>query len=163
MSNSLTEHSLPDGAGAATPAASKVDDVEPAERTAPRRAEPEQRDRDLPEMGIEALSEPRDERDSKMASKATTSVDVEIFGSVYHVRGEQDQKYLRRLAAVVDGKMREISRHVPVVDSGKIAILAALNLADELLQCNHQQEGERVGMMEKVEELTGLLTEALDP
>ncbi len=97
-----------------------------------------------------------------MASKGTTSIDVEIFGSVYHVRGEQDQQYLRKLAAVVDGKMREISRHVPVVDSGKIAILAALNLADELLQCNDQQEGERAEMMEKVEELTGLLTEALD-
>ncbi len=97
-----------------------------------------------------------------MVAKGTTSIEVEIFGSVYHVRGEQDQQCLQRLAAVVDGKMREISRHVPVVDSGKIAILAALNLADELLQCNNQQEGERVEMMEKVEELTGLLTEALD-
>jgi len=66
------------------------------------------------------------------------------------------------LAGVVDGKMREISHHLPVVDSGKIAILAALNLADELLQCNNQQEGERVEMMEKVEELTGVLTKALD-
>ena len=102
------------------------------------------------------------DRDSRKASRGTTSIDVEIFGSVYHVRGEQDPEYLRRLADVVDGKMRDISRHVPVVDSGKIAILAALNLADELLQCNNQQEGERVAMMEKVEELTGKLTEALD-
>ncbi len=97
-----------------------------------------------------------------MAGKATTSLDVEIFGGVYHVRGEQDPEYLKKLADVVDGKMREISHHVPVVDSGKIAILAALNLADELLQCNHQQEGERVEMMEKVEELTGVLAAALD-
>ncbi len=97
-----------------------------------------------------------------MASKGTTSIDVEIFGAVYHVRGEHDPDYLRRLAGVVDGKMREISRHVGVVDSGKIAILTALNLADELLQCNNQQEGERVAMMEKVEELTGVLTEALN-
>jgi cell division protein ZapA len=97
-----------------------------------------------------------------MASKTTTSVDVEIFGAVYHVKGEQDRDYLLRLASIVDQKMKEIGQQVPMVDSGKIAILAALNLADELLQCNDQQEGERVDIMEKVAELTGVLTEALD-
>ncbi len=97
-----------------------------------------------------------------MASGGTTSVDVEIFGAVYHVRGEQGSDYLQELAKLVDSKMREIGNHVPTVDSGKIAILAALNLADELLQCNHQQEGERVEIMEKVAELTGALTDALD-
>lgn len=97
-----------------------------------------------------------------MASKTTTSVDVDIFGATYHVKGEQDQEYLLKLASIVDRKMREIGKQVPMVDSGKIAILAALNLADELLQCNDQQEGERVEIMEKVAELTGVLTEALD-
>ena len=135
------------------------------EPTEPRQATPETAaslptDPQGPEASTAALSESR-KLDTKI-SKGTTSLDVEIFGSVYHVRGEQDSQYLLRLAELVDGKMREISRHVPVVDSGKIAILAALNLADELLQCNNQQEGERVEMMEKVEELTGLLTEALD-
>ncbi|MCP3957053.1 MAG: cell division protein ZapA [bacterium] len=112
-----------------------------------------------PDSDVEASGE---ERDSKKAPKGTTSLDVEIFGSVYHVRGKQNPEYLLELAEVVDGKMREISHHVGVVDSGKIAILAALNLADELLQCNDQQEGERVEMMEKVEELTGVLNEALN-
>ncbi len=156
---------MPDGSGAP-----EVDAVGAAERTEPRKATPEpaapepiapeSTNPEGPESGTEAASEPR-KQDAKI-SKGTTSLDVEIFGSVYHVRGEQDSEYLQRLAELVDGKMREISRHVPVVDSGKIAILAALNLADELLQCNNQQEGERVEMMEKVEELTGLLTEALD-
>lgn len=97
-----------------------------------------------------------------MASNSTTSTDVEIFGATYHVRGEHDRDYLQELAAVVDRKMREVGEKVPTVDTGKIAILAALNLADELLQSNHQQEGERVEIMEKVAELTGVLTEALD-
>lgn len=149
---------MPDGSGAPEGAASKVDDLGAAEREEPRQATLDT-DPESP-SGTGAATEPR-KQDSK-GSRGTTSIDVEIFGSVYHVRGEQDPHYLRRLAEVVDGKMREISRHVPVVDSGKIAILAALNLADELLQCNNQQEGERVEMMEKVEELTGLLTEALD-
>ena len=94
--------------------------------------------------------------------KGTTSVDVEIYGAVYPVRGEHDREYLEKLAGVVDHKMREIGSHVPTVDTGKIAILAALNLADELLQCTKQQEGERVLIMEKVAELTGELTQALN-
>jgi cell division protein ZapA len=93
--------------------------------------------------------------------KAATSVDVEIFGEVYHVKGGQDRVYLQRLATLVDRKMREIGRHLPNVDPGRIAILAALNLADELLQCNQQQEGERAEIMEKVAELKGELDAAL--
>lgn len=94
-------------------------------------------------------------------SRAATSVDVEIFGEVYHVRGGQDRVYLQKLASLVDRKMREIGRHLPNVEAGKIAILAALNLADELLQCNQQQEGERAEIMEKVAELRGELDAAL--
>ncbi len=144
-----------EAAGAAKHVESGEAALEPAapEPLAAGSAEPED-----PESGTRSAFR---EQDAKI-SQGTTSIDVEIFGSVYHVRGEQNPGDLRRLAELVDGKMREISRHVPVVDSGKIAILAALNLADELLQCNKQQEGERVEMMEKVEELTGLLTEALD-
>lgn len=99
---------------------------------------------------------------SEKNTRGTTSVDVEIFGAVYPVRGEHGREYLEKLAGVVDHKMREIGSHAPTVDTGKIAILAALNLADELLQCTKQQEGERVRIMEKVAELTGELTQALD-
>lgn len=102
--------------------------------------------------------------DSEKEPKETTSVDVEIFGSVYHVRGgAQNREYLQKLAAVVDRKMREIGRQLPTVDAGKIAILAALNLADELLQSNQQQEGERAEIIEKVSELAGELKAALEP
>ena len=162
VSNSLTEQSLPAGRREAEPSPSEINDIEPSELMPAQRAIAEQSDPEGPESDPEQALDPRHVRDSKVASKGTTSIDVEIFGAVYHVRGEQNPEYLRRLAEVVDGKMREISHHLPVVDSGKIAILAALNLADELLQCNNQQEGERVEMMEKVEELTGVLTEALD-
>ena len=78
------------------------------------------------------------------------------------LRRGRDHRILEKLAEVVDTKMREIGDKVPTVDTGKIAILAALNLADELVQCNDQQEGERVEIMEKVAELTGVLTAALD-
>ncbi len=95
------------------------------------------------------------------ASKTTTATEVEIFGTVYNVRGEKDPEYLQELAGLVDGRMREIAQQVSTVDTAKIAILAALNIADEVLQCRNQQEGERVLIEERVTKLTGELEKAL--
>ncbi len=94
-------------------------------------------------------------------ARTTTTTDVEIFGTTYHVRGDKDPELLQELAEEVDGKMREIAQQVSTVDTAKIAILAALNIADELLQCRKQQEGERVEIQDKVtrlaERLEGVL------
>jgi len=91
----------------------------------------------------------------------STNTQVEIFGAVYSVRGGDDDGYLQNLADLVDRKMREIAQHVRTGDTTRIAILAALNLADELFQTQCRQEGERVEIKEKVEELTEELTQAL--
>ena len=96
-----------------------------------------------------------------MAEKRITTTEVEIFGAIYPVRGEYEGEYLRELAEVVDSRMRQIAERVTTVDTAKIAMLAALNLADELFQCQRQQEGERVEIVEKVDELTGRLAEVL--
>jgi len=58
-------------------------------------------------------------------------VHVEIFGQTYAVRGGDDPGYVERLAADVDERMKEVSRTSGAVDSVRIAVLAALNLADE--------------------------------
>lgn len=65
-----------------------------------------------------------------MAEKPS-SVQVEIFGQTYSVRAGAEVGYVERLAAQVDGQMREISRSAGAVDSLRIAVLAALNIADE--------------------------------
>lgn len=96
-----------------------------------------------------------------MSAKATTATEVEIFGALYHVRGDKDPKYLQDLADEVDRKMREIAQQVSTVDTGKIAILAALNLTDELFQCRKYQVGDRVEVQERIQELTGRLEKAL--
>ncbi|MEM8962336.1 MAG: cell division protein ZapA [Acidobacteriota bacterium] len=96
------------------------------------------------------------------ANKSTTSIQVEIYGAVHQLRGVGDREHLERLAAIVDRKMREIGEQVKTVDSGKIAVLAALNLAEELHRCTMQQDGERVQIMEKVTELSSTLAHALD-
>jgi cell division protein ZapA len=97
-----------------------------------------------------------------MTSKTTTATEVEIFGSIYNVRGEKDPEYLQELASLVDGRMREIAQKVATVDSARIAILAALNIADELFQCRRHREGNQVEVEEKVAELAGELERALE-
>ena len=96
-----------------------------------------------------------------MGTKSTTTTDVEIFGAVYHVRGEQNPERLRELAAFVDRRMQDVAQQVATVDTAKIAILAALNIADELFHARTQQEGERVEIQDKVtrlaERLEGVL------
>ena len=90
------------------------------------------------------------------------STEVEIFGAVYSVRGSDDRGYLQGLADLVDRKMREVAERVNTADTARIAILAALNLADELMSLEKRQEGERVLIREKVAELTEELAGALE-
>lgn len=95
-------------------------------------------------------------------AQKTATTEVEIFGGVYHVRGRDDTGYLQDLARLVDGTMRQIAERVTTVDKAKIAILAALNLADELEKCRQRQDGERGEIKEKLAELTVELENALE-
>src|SRR5579875_393271 len=61
-----------------------------------------------------------------------SSISVDIYDQTYHLRG-QDTEYIRRLADMVDGKMRAVAAHGKTVDSLRVAVLAALNIADELV------------------------------
>lgn len=92
---------------------------------------------------------------------SSTTTQVEIFGEVYSVRGSDEKGHLQELADLVDRRMREVAEHVKG-DTARIAILAALNLADELFQIQDRQEGERVEIREKVAALTEELTHALE-
>jgi cell division protein ZapA len=63
-------------------------------------------------------------------SGTSGSVRVEIFDQVYNLRGS-DADYILQLAEYVDGKMRAVSQQTSTVDSVRLAVLAALNIADE--------------------------------
>jgi len=67
------------------------------------------------------------------------TVSVEIFGERYLLKGEADAEYVRRLAALVDRKIREAAAHLPGTPLPKLAVLAAINLAHDCLQL--QDEG----------------------
>lgn len=93
-----------------------------------------------------------------MSQDLPTSTEVEIFGSVYTVRAGHDPEHLQELAAKVDRDMREIASRITTVDTAKIAILAALNIADELFESQRRQEGQR----EEITERMSRLSQALD-
>jgi cell division protein ZapA len=96
-----------------------------------------------------------------LSATTPSHTEVRIFGATYHVRGSDDSGYLQALADLVDGKMREVAQVVATTDMARIAILAALNVADELFQVRKQQEGERDEIKEKAAELAEELTQAL--
>ena len=61
-------------------------------------------------------------------------VQVQIFGNSYTIRGEAEQDYILDVAAYVDRKMREVTEKLPVASLSKVAVLASLNIADELFK-----------------------------
>ena len=71
---------------------------------------------------------------------AAQSIRVEIYNQTYNIRSDGDNEYIMQLAEYVDGKMREISSGTLTVDSLKVAILAALHIADEFHQLKTSQE-----------------------
>src|SRR6476469_7073896 len=71
---------------------------------------------------------------------SSETIRVEIYDQSYTVRSDGDPDYLKPLAAYVDPRMREISSGTLTVDSRKVAILAALYIADELHQLRKLQE-----------------------
>lgn len=72
---------------------------------------------------------------------AAPTIRVEIYNQTYSIRSDGDSEYLMQLADFVDSRMREISSGTLTVDSLKVAILAALHIADELhrLKQTHEQ------------------------
>ena len=76
------------------------------------------------------------DRNANVAESPT--IKVEIYDQAYTVRSDGDPEYLKQLAEYVDQRMREISSGTLTVDSRKVAILAALYIADELHQLDHR-------------------------
>src|SRR5438445_10698062 len=79
-------------------------------------------------------------KSSMDTTTASPTIRVEIYNQTYNIRSDGDTEYISRLAEFVDGRMREISSGTLTVDSLKVAILAALHIADELHRLKHVHE-----------------------
>jgi cell division protein ZapA len=94
------------------------------------------------------------------------AITVEIYDQTYRLNGN-DREYVERLAATVDAKMRAVAAQGRTVDSLRVAVLAALNLADELARLEERcaaatGDGESVASIRsRAHSLSGLLDEVL--
>ena len=86
---------------------------------------------------------------------------VEIGGHRFPIRSTLEQSYVSELAAYVDGKMRAASEAAPAADGVGLAVLVALNLADELFRCRERQSSAHGDLNERALRLEQLLDTVL--
>jgi len=100
---------------------------------------------------------------AELAAQAAGAVVVEIYGQVYQLRGT-DVAHIEKLAGIVDGKMRAVSAHGATVDSLRVAVLAALNIADELtaLRARYETLTETANHSRTIRDRAGSLAGMLD-
>jgi len=89
-------------------------------------------------------------------------VQVQIFGHSYTIRGEANQDYIMGVAAYVDRKMREITEKLPVASLSKVAILASLNIADELFKERAQIQTQEQRLNHQAARLNAVLDDMLE-
>ena len=82
-----------------------------------------------------------EEEDPLMAAEKPNLVHVEIFGQSYALSAGADAGYVEQLAAHVDAQMREVGKAAGAVDSLRVAVLAALNIADECFRLRDGKDG----------------------
>ena len=88
-------------------------------------------------------------------------VSVEIFGQRYPIRSALDADYVTRLASYVDAKIRAAGTSAPSGDPQRLAVLAALNIADELFRTRENARAQDGTIVARTEELERLLDRVL--
>ena len=96
-----------------------------------------------------------------LQDEASSNLVVDIYDQIYHLRGP-DPKYLEQLSALVDAKMRAVAKHGTTVDSLRVAVLAALNIADELVTLRQQRDSLSGNIASNIKSRTETLAEMLD-
>ncbi len=89
------------------------------------------------------------------------SVRVEIFDQAYNLRGT-DAKYIIKLAEYVDTKMRAVAQATNTIDTVRLAVLAALNIADEYHLLKRKQDGGATAYQKRVDALSSALDQVLE-
>jgi cell division protein ZapA len=92
---------------------------------------------------------------------ANGSVRVEIFDQAYNLRGT-DPEYISKLAEYVDSKMRAVAEQTHTVDTARLAVLAALNIADEYHLLRRSHDGGQVEYLKRAHHLSNALDEVLE-
>jgi cell division protein ZapA len=89
-------------------------------------------------------------------------VKIEIYDQSYNVNADGNEEYLKDLAAYVDAKMRTVAESTHMVDSLKVAVLAALNIADEAFTLRQRQQEIDGPLRKRVEKCVAMVEKALE-
>jgi cell division protein ZapA len=100
--------------------------------------------------------------DNGASSAGSSTVKIEIYDQSYNVNADGNEEYLKELAAFVDGKMRSIAESTRMVDSLKVAVLAALNIADETFTLRQRQREIDGPLRKRVEKCVAMVEKALE-
>lgn len=84
------------------------------------------------------------------------SVEINILGQNYTIKGDAHEEYIKELAAFVDEKLKEIHASNPNITPLKASILASLNIADELHRLKDDHDRAARTIEEKTNALSGL-------
>ncbi|MBD3335636.1 MAG: cell division protein ZapA [Candidatus Eisenbacteria bacterium] len=95
-----------------------------------------------------------------MDSAETTR--IKILGEEYRIQGDSDAGEIAELAGLVEQTLRELMEASPVTDSKRLAVLAALNIAQRLRREQHHNEEALSALREKVEALNQRLARTLE-
>lgn len=87
---------------------------------------------------------------------------IEIYNQTYNVHAEENEEYLKELAAFVDTKMRAVAEATQTIDSVRVAVLAALNIADELFTARKRQTSIEGPIRARVEKCVAMVEKALE-
>jgi len=105
---------------------------------------------------------------SKTSHSPSRPVSVEIYDQPYTLRGP-DSQHIESIADVVDTKMRAVAQHTSTVDTLRVAVLASLNIADELLTLRQRYDTllnavvrSESSMRTRSANLNGMLDQVLD-
>ena len=100
-------------------------------------------------------------KESTLKEAQNGSVRVEIFDQGYNLRGS-DAEYLLKLAEYVDAKMRAVAEATNTIDTVRLAVLAALNIADEYHLLKRKQDSGATDYQKRAHLLADALDEVLD-
>lgn len=86
---------------------------------------------------------------SDIQNFAPETIEVTIFNQIYRLRSNTNKEHVRQVANLVDERMREISAQITTHDVVKIAVLTALNIADEMQNLRNYYEHEIAPLLAK--------------
>lgn len=96
-----------------------------------------------------------------MAMEDKTATTVEILGREYRIRGNADGEYIQQVARFVDERLREVTRGAAGQSADRVAVLAAMNIADELFQLRRATAEEISTIERRTDGLLSLIEEKL--